>query len=81
MEYHLQRLKDWKDVKFEYKTSITGDELKQMSKMGTETIPFCFYGEDIARRNIEGKDNYLIVRRGKEIVAFQVFEVRSMDTL
>ena len=37
------------------KTSISSDELKQMSKMGTKAIPFCFYGEDGARRKYRGE--------------------------
>eukprot|EP00944_MAST-04C_sp_MAST-4C-sp1_P003592 g3592.t1 len=83
MEYHVQRVKRWADIQFEHKTSISEPELKQMVEMNKDKIPFCFYDLDVVEANISQskhpKNEYLIVRCGEKIVAFQVFELKNKE--
>ena len=80
MEYHVQELKRWAGIKFEHKTKISEPELKQMAKMKKKKIPFCYYEYQVAIDNLRQSKHpdleYLIVRSGEEIVAFQAFELK-----
>lgn len=80
MEYHVQRLKKWSGISFEYKSTIEDFELKQMVKMRKHYIPFYSYTIREVTENIDKhycpQNEYLIVRSGEEIVAFQVFELK-----
>lgn len=69
-----------KEIEFSHCPTVSNAELDEMSQMGVDKIPFCYFlnGEDDVKWNIDKKNHkglqYFLVKKQNKIVAFIAYE-------
>ena len=78
-----EKIVSLKEIEFSAKATVSDPELEEMSKMGVDKIPFCWYEQDGAKENIDKKKHkglqYFLVKKKKKIVAFIAYEQYNVN--
>lgn len=80
-----EKIVSLKEIEFSAKATVSDPELEQMSKMGVNKIPFCYFenGEEDVKWNINKKNykglQYFLVKKKQKIVAFIAYEQYNVN--